>query len=102
MTAPLDVLRTRLQSDFYRIPSRPMLAAEHAGASILRLLGAPLCHTAETFGILGSIKANEGWSRLFRCLGPSIAGVAPTTAVKVYVWKLQTLGGYVGLIQCFR
>ncbi|KAL2024970.1 hypothetical protein VTK56DRAFT_3669 [Thermocarpiscus australiensis] len=86
LTAPLDVLRTRLQSDFYRKPSRPGLAAEYAGSSLARLLGAPFRHMAETFGILGSIKANEGWRGLFRGLGPSIAGVAPATAVKFYVY----------------
>ncbi|KAL2173620.1 mitochondrial carrier domain-containing protein [Thermothelomyces heterothallicus CBS 202.75] len=86
VTAPLDVLRTRLQSDFYRLPSRPTLAAEYAGATLRHLLIAPFHHTAETFGILGSIKAKEGWRGLFRGLGPSLAAVVPATAVKFYVY----------------
>lgn len=86
VTAPLDVLRTRLQSDFYHTTSRPTLAAELASSSLPRILSAPFRHTAETFGILGSIKAAEGWRGLFRGLGPSLAGVVPAAAVKFYVY----------------
>ncbi|KAK3365029.1 mitochondrial carrier domain-containing protein [Lasiosphaeria ovina] len=94
IAAPHDVFRRRLQSDYYRTPSRQcILAAEHGGAGVSSprrlLLGAPFRHAAETFGILGSIKAREGRRGLFRGLGPSIAGVAPATAVKFYLVKTR-------------
>lgn len=85
ITAPLDVLRTRLQSTFYRGSPQPTTSTKPSAPWFRRLV-APFRHTADTFEILGSIKANEGWRGLFRGLGPSIAGVAPATAVKFYVY----------------
>ncbi|KAK3311418.1 mitochondrial carrier domain-containing protein [Chaetomium strumarium] len=73
-------------SGFYRVPSRPTLAAEYTGATLQHLIIAPFRHTSETFGILGSIRAKEGWRGLFRGLGPSLAAVVPATAVKFYVY----------------
>ncbi|KAJ5936158.1 Mitochondrial carrier protein RIM2 [Penicillium verhagenii] len=58
VTSPLDVLRTRLQSDFYQ----------------------------PTLRIIGNIYKAEGWRAFFRGLGPSLAGVVPATAIKFYVY----------------
>lgn len=70
---PLDVLRTRLQSDIYRTPTQP-LAASHAK---------PRHGTVQ---IISSIYRIEGWAAFFRGLGPSLAGVVPATAIKFYVY----------------
>ncbi len=82
LTSPLDVLRTRLQSDFYQLPW------VHAPPqpSRRRLLGASLRHVGETVQIIGSISRTEGWRGFFRGLGPSLSGVVPATAIKFYVY----------------
>ncbi|POR35816.1 Putative mitochondrial carrier [Tolypocladium paradoxum] len=85
LTSPLDVLRTRLQSDLY--PSSSLPSAARQSANLLpRLLGTPIHHVYETFDILQSIKNTEGWRGLFRGLGPSLAGVVPAASVKFYVY----------------
>lgn len=80
-TSPLDVLRTRLQSDLYRKSSR---ASPHK--------------PRWTVQIVGSIYRAEGWRAFFRGLGPSLAGVVPATAVKFYVYgNCKRLGaGFLG------
>lgn len=76
VTSPLDVLRTRLQSDFYQpqnrgsdASSRPVQRSNH-----------------KTLRIINSIYRAEGWRAFFRGLGPSMAGVVPATAIKFYVY----------------
>ncbi|WQF89380.1 Putative mitochondrial carrier protein [Colletotrichum destructivum] len=83
LTSPLDVLRTRLQSDLYEPPSRSANAGQAPRSFLNRT---PLGHVFETFDILRSIKNNEGWRGLFRGIGPSLAGVVPATAIKFYVY----------------
>ncbi|KAH7309920.1 mitochondrial carrier domain-containing protein [Stachybotrys elegans] len=87
VTSPLDVLRTRLQSDFYQSGSRPVQTVHsirHANPS--GRLWATFSHVRETFQIFHSIRYNEGWRGFFRGLGPSLAGVVPATAIKFYVY----------------
>ncbi|KAJ5757320.1 uncharacterized protein N7511_006014 [Penicillium nucicola] len=72
VTSPLDVLRTRLQSDFYR--------TQNTGAN------QPQGSNHKTIRIINSIYRAEGWRAFFRGLGPSIAGVVPATAIKFYVY----------------
>ncbi|OOQ89229.1 mitochondrial substrate/solute carrier [Penicillium brasilianum] len=78
-TSPLDVLRTRLQSDFYQRP--PSSSATSAAT------GAIPKHTShKTARIISNIYQAEGWRAFFRGLGPSLAGVVPATAIKFYVY----------------
>ncbi|KKZ63381.1 hypothetical protein EMCG_02312 [[Emmonsia] crescens] len=81
LTSPLDVLRTRLQSDFYKSTvdkkTRPIA---------LRPLSAPVHHLHETFRILFSIHRVEGWRSLFKGLGPNLLGVVPASAIKFYTY----------------
>jgi solute carrier family 25 protein 33/36 len=81
LTSPLDVLRTRLQSDFYRDKLARPAPAPHG--SILR---SGFRHISETFHILYSIQHTEGWRGFFRGLGPSLTGVVPASAVKFYAY----------------
>ncbi|KAL3476795.1 mitochondrial carrier domain-containing protein [Aspergillus californicus] len=83
LTSPLDVLRTRLQSDFYRSQLKSTISASHARPSLARSF---VQHFSETFEILFSIHRVEGWRSLFRGLGPSLTGVVPATAVKFYAY----------------
>jgi solute carrier family 25, member 33/36 len=82
ITSPLDVLRTRVQSDFYQnsSPSSPETIRQP-----IRLL-TPFQHIRETFQIFRSISYHEGLHGFFRGLGPSLAGVVPATAIKFYVY----------------
>ncbi|KAJ5122798.1 Mitochondrial carrier protein RIM2 [Penicillium atrosanguineum] len=73
VTSPLDVLRTRLQSDFYQRPSQSSSEA-------------PLHASHKTTRIISSIYRAEGWKAFFRGPGPSLAGVVPATAIKFYVY----------------
>ncbi|CAG8902062.1 unnamed protein product [Penicillium egyptiacum] len=75
VTSPLDVLRTRLQSDFYRTKS--------TSAS---QLNQPVQTNQRTMQVINSIYRAEGWRAFFRGLGPSMAGVVPATAIKFYVY----------------
>ncbi|OJJ50245.1 hypothetical protein ASPZODRAFT_128872 [Penicilliopsis zonata CBS 506.65] len=81
LTSPLDVLRTRLQTDFYKTQSTPRPIA--AQTSFVR---SSLLHFRETFDILFSIHRVEGWRGLFKGLGPSLTGVVPASAVKFYMY----------------
>uniref|UniRef100_A0A8H7N0Q4 Mitochondrial thiamine pyrophosphate carrier 1 n=1 Tax=Bionectria ochroleuca TaxID=29856 RepID=A0A8H7N0Q4_BIOOC len=90
VTSPLDVLRTRLQSDFYQQYSR------HSPELVFRpnrLLLASCQHIRETLQIFRSISYNEGLRGLFRGLGPSLTGVVPATAIKFYVYGNTKLLG---------
>ncbi|KAL4960305.1 putative mitochondrial carrier protein (Rim2) [Aspergillus stella-maris] len=83
LTSPLDVLRTRLQSDYYRAQLKTNAPLQHAHASLARTF---IRHFSETFEILFSIHRTEGWRSLFRGLGPSLTGVVPATAIKFYAY----------------
>ncbi|PWY75470.1 mitochondrial carrier protein [Aspergillus heteromorphus CBS 117.55] len=85
LTSPLDVLRTRLQTDYYQTTQgtkRPV-PAHHVRPSFVR---SSILHFRETFGILFSIHQVEGWRGMFKGLGPSLTGVVPASAVKFYTY----------------
>lgn len=91
MTSPLDVLRTRLQSDFYHSGLKASRSAtgsqQQAPLSSSRsLYRSSVYHFRETFEILFSIQRVEGWRGLFKGLGPSLTGVVPATAIKFYAY----------------
>jgi hypothetical protein len=85
LTMPLDVLKTRLQSDFYQAQLRNSRSAisPHANLSPLR---SGLLHFRETFQILFSVHRVEGWRALFKGLGPALVGVVPASALKFYTY----------------
>ena len=98
ITSPLDVLKTRLQSDLYRLPAgaggahhafHPLQATPAATG----LISTPLRHIRETVHIFHSIHRTEGWRAFFRGLGPSLSGIVSTTAIRFYVYgNCKTLG----------
>ncbi|VUC21903.1 unnamed protein product, partial [Clonostachys rosea] len=66
LTAPLDVLKTRLQSDFYQAQIR---ASRSAHVVSLNPARAALYHLTDTLQILGSVYRTEGGRALFKGLG---------------------------------
>ncbi|KAI9894898.1 MAG: hypothetical protein M1814_000118 [Vezdaea aestivalis] len=83
LTAPLDVLKTRLQSDFYRRQITSNLSTLAAPPSIFR---SPFYHINETFSILAAIPRVEGWRAMFKGLGPNLTGVVPARAINFYAY----------------
>ncbi|KAL8811588.1 MAG: hypothetical protein Q9200_001679 [Gallowayella weberi] len=87
VTSPLDVLKTRLQSDFYK----GQIAASRMSKGIppparLGYLRGGLLHFSETFQILFSIHKVEGWRALFKGLGPNLTGVVPARSINFYTY----------------
>ncbi|KAG5297927.1 mitochondrial carrier protein [Histoplasma ohiense] len=88
VTSPLDVLRTRLQSDFYQAQLRALRHAHPLpqSTSILTLPRSALLHFTETLQMLRSIHIHEGWRGLFKGLGPNLVGVVPARAISFYAY----------------
>ena len=87
LTAPLEVLKTRLQSDFYQNQIAASRAVCHTPPpSTLSLPRSALLHFRETFQVLFSIHKIEGWRALFKGLGPNLTGVVPARAINFYTY----------------
>ncbi|CAG8898887.1 unnamed protein product [Penicillium egyptiacum] len=90
LTSPLDVLKTRLQSDFYQAQLQALRAAKPSPAptsnALVSLTRTAGMHFSETFQILRSIHVHEGWRALFKGLGPNLIGVVPARAINFYVY----------------
>ncbi|KAI0912194.1 mitochondrial carrier domain-containing protein [Ustulina deusta] len=97
LTAPLDVLKTRLQSDFYQAQLRAARAA--AGHTRLSPLQSVSYHLAETIHILRDVHRLEGWRALFKGLGPNLVGVIPARSINFYVYPMgkRTYSEWTGL-----
>ncbi|KAI2467881.1 mitochondrial carrier [Annulohypoxylon bovei var. microspora] len=84
LTAPLDVLKTRLQSDFYQAQLRA--AREATGQARLSPLKSASYHLQETIQILRDVHRLEGSRALFKGLGPNLIGVVPARSINFYAY----------------
>lgn len=83
ITSPLDVVKTRLQSDLYRQRPATTLAATGGVLSSARRLA---YHFVETGYLLKEISTTEGPRALFRGLGPTLVGVIPARSINFYTY----------------
>lgn len=83
LTAPLDVLKTRLQSDIYQAQLR---ASQTMQAQSRNPIRAAMYHLTDTIRILGVVRQTEGVSALFKGLGPNLVGVVPARSINFYVY----------------
>ena len=78
-TCPLDVVKTRLQSDVY---NRSYNKAPKSSNPLIK--GAQ--HFSETCGVIGQIYRIEGPKALFRGLGPNLVGVIPARSINFFTY----------------
>ncbi|KAF4548526.1 putative mitochondrial carrier protein 16 [Elsinoe fawcettii] len=87
LTSPLDVLKTRLQSDFYQSQlTAARVARGIPPLSQLSVSQTARLHVRETFQILFAIPKIEGWKALFKGLGPNLIGVVPARAINFWAY----------------
>ncbi|CAK9838304.1 Pyrimidine nucleotide transporter [Schizosaccharomyces pombe] len=77
-TAPLDVVKTRLQSDFYKDRFLKQTAKSKSP------LTAAYRHFMDTCIILKNVKVHEGTRALFRGLGPNLIGTIPARSINFF------------------
>ncbi|KFX90381.1 hypothetical protein V490_06483, partial [Pseudogymnoascus sp. VKM F-3557] len=90
LTAPLDVLRTRLQSEFYLPPTSSAFHSYFSPPSTSILAAprtlSPIHHIRATIQLLVSIHRLEGARALFKGVGPLVAGLGPSSALKFWTY----------------
>jgi solute carrier family 25 protein 33/36 len=77
-TCPLEVVKTRLQSSLYRIPTQTTITTN--------LLSGIGTHAKEVVNILFEIKRTEGLRALWKGLGPTLVGVVPARSIYFSVY----------------
>ena len=86
ITAPLDVLKTRLQSDFYQAQIRAARETQKHALVHLNPARAAIYHLNDTLQILRTVYRVEGASALFKGLGPNLVGLVPARGINFYVY----------------
>ncbi|KAF5092432.1 hypothetical protein D0Z00_004589 [Geotrichum galactomycetum] len=81
-TCPLDVIKTRLQSDIY---TSQYAKSTSSNASIIRKAGA---HISDTLGIIMNVYKVEGPRALFKGLGPNLVGVIPARSINFFTYGI--------------
>lgn len=82
ITSPLDVVKTRLQSDMYKTKT----IASASRPTLLQKAHRLAYHFVETGHLLRDISTTEGPRALFRGLGPTLVGVIPARSINFYTY----------------
>ncbi|ELU43648.1 RIM2-like protein [Rhizoctonia solani AG-1 IA] len=83
VTAPLDVVKTRLQSSLYQDVHRTQLGK---GGAVIGRARNLLWNFVETGHILRDIYKYEGVPALFKGLGPTLVGVIPARSINFFTY----------------
>ncbi|KZT68717.1 mitochondrial carrier [Daedalea quercina L-15889] len=85
VTSPFDVVKTRLQSDLFRV-KHTSLGLEGGGVTVVHHRPNLLWHFVETGHIIRDIYREESIRALFRGLGPTLVGVIPARSINFYTY----------------
>lgn len=88
ITSPLDVVKTRLQSNLFQqsAKSATMAATSASKAGILATAKRLTWHFVETGQLLRDISVKEGPRALFKGLGPTLVGVVPARSINFFTY----------------
>lgn len=79
LTSPLDVVKTRLQSDAYtKLYNKTPKSTNYVVKAAQ--------HFKETGNVIRNIYVNEGFRALFRGLGPNLVGVIPARSINFFTY----------------
>lgn len=81
-TSPFDVVKTRLQSDVYASTYKSTVKSHNVVIQAAQ-------HFKETFGIIGNVYRTEGFSALFKGLGPNLVGVIPARSINFFTYGVS-------------
>jgi hypothetical protein len=109
ITCPLEVVKTRLQSttylSSYTVAARYVIPRHTTSTTTATTLGYPTMlsvpmhiskHIGHTFSVIRTIYQSEGCLALWKGLGPTIVGVAPSRAMNfgTYHWVKEHLAQF--------
>lgn len=80
LTSPLDVVKTRLQSDVY---NKMYNKTPKSSNPIIKSIQ----HFKETGSVLKGLYTNEGFRALFKGLGPNLVGVIPARSINFFTYS---------------
>lgn len=88
VTCPFDLVKTRLQSDVYQniYKSKAIYKSGTPAQRVINYMVQGGVHFKETFGILGSVYKREGFTSLFKGLGPNLVGVIPARSINFFTY----------------
>ncbi|GAV51994.1 hypothetical protein ZYGR_0AF04660 [Zygosaccharomyces rouxii] len=88
VTCPFDLVKTRLQSDVYQnvYKSKAIYKTGTPTQKVLNYMVQAGVHFKETCGILGSVYKQEGFTSLFKGLGPNLVGVIPARSINFFTY----------------
>ncbi|KAM5541366.1 hypothetical protein V8D89_004920 [Ganoderma adspersum] len=85
VTSPFDVVKTRLQSDLFRV-KHVGVSIEANGTAAVTVRRNLLWHFVETAHIIRDIYREESPRALFKGLGPTLVGVIPARSINFFTY----------------